>query len=305
MTRKVRFYCTLSGMPPQNTNSIIVTKLAICAELTMLGVAEFFREMTRNTRQSRKRTATSAHLSEYTQPPYQQRTARIESDAEILTKIAPSLQNLTAIQDVWDKICWHSSGSSVVSMSQVSRSLRNATVQSPAYVFLAGRDADGFLVRWQDPSNILAPTSIYRGWNPTTHFRLRAVYQAHEYDRMTQVQRAVEDFFNWRSDDQNTRFRFLDLSERRHQIYFHMGFFPTGNYSFGAPARPSSACSNVDMGNEYVYTLRNPCERVLSPTLFPPKAHKVSEANRLRRLYASPDDDTTSSSSCSSDKDDF
>lgn len=255
--------------------------------------------MTRNSRQSRKRTATSAHLSECSQPPYQQRTARIESGAEILGKLAPSLESLSSIQDVWDKICWHSSGSSVVSMSQVSRSLRNATVQSPAYVFLAGRDADGFLVRWQDPSNILAPTSIYRGWNPTTHFRLRAVYQTHEYDRMIQVQRAVEDFFNRRSDDQNTRTKFLDLSERRHQVYFHMGFFPTGNYSFGAPARPSSACSNVDMGNEYVYRLRNPCERRLSPTLFPPKAHQVSEANRLRRLYATPDD-TTSSSSISS-----
>jgi hypothetical protein len=276
-------------------------------EPTKLGEAEFFREMKRNSRQPRKRTATCAYLSECSQPPYQQRTASIESGAEILGKLAPSLESLSSIQDVWDKICWHSSGSSVVSMSQVSRSLRNATVQSPAYVFLAGRDADGFLVRWQDPSNILAPTTIYRGWNPTTHFRLRTVYQAHEYDRMIQVQRAVEDFYNWRSDDQNPRTKFLDLSERRHQIYLNMGFFPTGNYSFGAPARPSSACSNVDMGYKYVYRLRNPCERVLSPTLFPPKEHKVSEATRLRRLYATPDDDATSSSisSYGSDNDDL
>lgn len=258
----------------------------------MLGVAEFWRQQTKHTRRPRKRIASSAHLLDCAQPPYQQGSPSCVPGAQDSEKLALSLESLSSLQDVWNKICWHSSGSSVVSMTQVSRSLRNATVRSPAFVFLAGRDADGFLVQWQDPANILAPRPIHRGWNPATHFRIRAGYQADEYDRMLQAQRTVEDFYNWRSDAHTVIYR--SPLECHQQILVHLGFFPNGNYSYGAPARPPSACSNADVCNEYVYSLRNPCERVLSPAIFPPKAHKVENAKLLRRLYATPDDDTTS-----------
>jgi hypothetical protein len=204
-----------------------------------------------------------------------------------------SLEYLSSIQEIWDKICWCSSGNSVKNLSLSTLALRNATVQTPAFVFLTGRDADGFLVPWEDPENILAAAKIFNGWNPSKHFRVRSCYQPYAYDREIHALSAAENFFD-RPNFSHRKVTFRGPAGYEHPLAIEMGYSAEVDYSYGAPARPSSACSDGQMGDVYVYRLHNPCERVLSPVLFPDQAHRLEAARFARRLCASPYDSTTS-----------
>ena len=196
-----------------------------------------------------------------------------------LSSQCPSpLERLCAIPDIWETICSFGSGSSVVFLSMVSKNLRHATVQTPAFVFLAGLDSDGFLVPWQDLSNVLAGEKLHKGWNPSKHFCVRSQYTAYALDREIYAQQIVESY----------------LREQPNCIdeEFHFRGPEPSNFYYGAPARPSSECSNYEMtesdGDTYVYQLHNPCERLMSPVVFPPAAHKRTSARIDQRLYASP-----------------
>ena len=212
------------------------------------------------------------------------------------------LERLCANEDVWETICSFSSGSSVVALSMASKNLRHATVKTPAFVFLAGLDNDGFLVPWQDLSNILASEKLHNGWHPSKHFCVRSQYTAHALDRELYVQQVVESFLREQPDCIDEEFHFQGpLCEiDRNRIDFEYGI--STNFYYGAPARPSSACSDYELtesdGDSYVYQLHNPCERLMSPVVFPPAAHKRTSARIAQRLYASPaspGDDTSSS----------
>jgi len=209
-----------------------------------------------------------------------------------LSSQCPSpLERLCAIPDIWETICSFGSGSSVVFLSMVSKNLRHATVQTPAFVFLAGLDSDGFLVPWQDLSNVLAAENLHNGWNPSKHFCVRSNYTAQAFDREIYAQKIVESYLREHPDCIDEEFHFL-------------GPEPS-NFYYGAPARPSSACSNYELtetdGDSYVYKLHNPCERLMSPVVFPPAAHKRTSARIAQRLFASGDDTSSSDVSDSAD----
>ena len=108
--------------------------------------------------------------------------------------VAVSLQVVCSNQDIWDTVCGLCSGHAVILLPQVNRKIRAATLASPAWILLSGRDIDGFIVCWNDPSNILGLTVSYSGWNPSIHFRLRAGRYAHGWDRQMMAINAVDSF---------------------------------------------------------------------------------------------------------------
>lgn len=217
------------------------------------------------------------------------------------------LEQLCEISDVWELVCWFGSGSSVVCLTQVSKTLRSATVKTPAFECLAGLDSDGFLVPWQDRSNVLACQQLLNGWNPAHHFIVRSGNCARGLDREVQSLRAVEKMLSLYPDSINEEFHFTGLNVLLNRDATEFEYGMEDNYYYGAPARPSSACSDYDYGGSYEYNQFNPCERLLTPVLFPQAAHRRTSNSIAQQLYATPDEETSSSdewNSTSSDESD-
>ena len=208
-----------------------------------------------------------------------------------------TLEHLSANSDVWESICAYSSGNAVVCLSQVSKQVRQATVQTPAFVCLAGLDCDGFTVPWQDPANIMGVAELHKGWNPSKHFRIRSHSTTHALDRELAAQHVVASFLSAQPDCNNGEWRFRGPTETLNRnADFEYG--SSTNFYYGAPARPSSACSDYAFAHEYVYQLHNPCERVMQPFVFPQAAHRRASARIAQYLIASPASPGSDTSSC-------
>ena len=208
-----------------------------------------------------------------------------------------TLEHLSANADVWESICAYSSGNAVVCLSQVSKQVRQATVQTPAFVCLAGLDCDGFTVPWPDPANILGCAELHKGWNPSKHFRVRSHYSAQALDRELAAQQVVASFLSVQPDCINVEWRFRGPTVTLNRnADFEYG--SSTNFYYGAPARPSSACSDYASEHEYVYQLHNPCERVMQPFVFPQAAHRRASASIAQYLIASPASPGSDTSSC-------
>jgi hypothetical protein len=103
---------------------------------------------------------------------------------------------LSEYSEIWDRICWQSSGNGVTCLCSSSKQLRASTRKTSAFVFLAGRDAEGYVVPWNDRSNIFMPSALFRSWHPDFHFRLRAESFAYVNARHCAVYDAVEQCIN-------------------------------------------------------------------------------------------------------------
>jgi hypothetical protein len=194
-----------------------------------------------------------------------------------------NLSLLSEYSDIWDLICWHASGNGVSCLSMISKQLRASTRKTPAYVFLAGRDADGFVVSWNDRSNILKPTAMFKGWIPDYHFRIRAESFAFVKERHSAVYDAVIQCSN-------------------HKLYSRGGsdmndFEEPPCYAecFGCPSSPISqprvrAAAALYAVDESFSKFSPRCYSPLIPALFPAEAHARAE------LYLSMNN---SSSDCS------
>ena len=204
------------------------------------------------------------------------------------------LEQLCVIFDVWELVCWFSSGNSVVCLAQVSKTLRSATVSTPAFQCLAGLDSDGFVVPWQDRSNVLACHQLLKGWNPAQHFIVRSGNCARALDREVQSLQAVESLLSVYPDSINEEFHYTGLNVLLNRDATDFDYGMEVNYYYGAPARPSSACDYHQV-DSYEYNQFNPCERLVSPVLFPQAAHRRTSDRIAQRLYATPSDDASTS----------
>lgn len=187
-----------------------------------------------------------------------------------------SLHDVCAVQSIWDRICWFGSGAGVHCLSLVDRQVRRATLATPAFICLAGRDEDGFLVPWRDPTNVLACTTHLVGWS-CQHFRVRAdtspALTAGDRERM-----AVFAVKCWLREHNG-------FAATPHQ--FHCDHCEVD--ACKAAARPSSACS--DYIDSECFDLSDYGQAVLAahgsispPVAFPPQAHKRAAAQLARRI---------------------
>jgi hypothetical protein len=212
--------------------------------------------------------------------------ARPEKKSKQYDDVKISLQHISALQDVWDIITWFGSGKSVVSLSQVSKTLRLATKQTPAFILLAGRDSDGFLVPWQDPSNVLNTTASYAGWNPSLHFRIRASNSAHALNREISAITSAESFMSEHPDCILTGY----------PAHRSLNIYPRP----AAPSRPSTACANHE-NDDFTVIVRLD-NQIMTPVVFPP-GDLLERSKHIKKMYASPylstssSDDSDSSSS--------
>ena len=195
------------------------------------------------------------------------------------------LHDLCNNQNIWDRICWECSGSGVEYLTKASRHLRESTLQTPAFHFISGRDANGFEVPWHDPTNTLACRSNLMGWN-AHHFRLRS-----------------DD--DWKTVTADDRAQMAECAAMR-MASLDM-ILPAAHYSYsydnphlyGTIARPPTACSDYNDTAHYSYHLPNPARSCTSdspPPWFPPEAHQCSAAARKRRLQATEDESSEDAS---------
>lgn len=208
------------------------------------------------------------------------------------------LEQLWSIEDVWEIICGFCTGSALMNLSQVSKSLRDATARTPAFQCLAGRDVDGFVVPWLDPWNVMASATLHTGWNPSLHFRVRSGYSPRAMsalDRETLARYAAEYCQDGQPRCWHEELRFHGPSILLSGEAFDGEYGAECHYHFGAPARPASACSDYEYIYDYVYQLPNPCEPDMLPVLFPPEAHAREDARHARDQFATSDDETSSS----------
>ena len=239
----------------------------------------------------RKRQRTVAD----TLPEYRQPIAAPTADRR--SNLVP-LEQLWSIEDVWEIICGFCTGSALVSLSQVTKLLRDATIRTPAFECLAGRDVDGFVVPWQDPWNIMASATLHTGWNPSLHYRVRSGYlprAMRALDRESLARRAVGSCLDGLPRCIEVELRFHGPSILLSGEAFDGEYGAESHYHYGAPARPASACSDYEYVNDYVYQLPNPCEPDMLPVLFPPEAHTREDARHARHQYETSDDATSSS----------
>lgn len=226
-------------------------------------------------------------------------------------RVSP-LVSLSQYQEIWHSICWLLPGNSLMCLANVS-SFRQATRLSPAFVFLSGRDLEGFVIPWADPSNVLA--SSYKGWNPDFHFSVRMGGGLgscmHRHAMATQLlwnvdpQRAPLDLFG-RSICGLSELH--TLSERQRDFNcpnnqsWHSGYecgpgpMRRKGYHFGGPARPPSPLLSL-CPCSFTYVLPNPNEAAVldraSPVLFPERAHAQERAKCLKRDFAEPEDSSS------------
>jgi len=185
------------------------------------------------------------------------------------------LHDLCNVQSVWDRICWECSGSGVEYLTKVSRQLRQSTLQTPAFHFISGRDADGYEVPWHDPTNRLAGRSDLIGWN-AHHFRVRS----------------DDDWTTVTADDRAqmaacAALRMASFDMIEHPAHYSYSY--VNQHLYGTIARPSTACSDYIDTAHFDYHLPNParsCTSSSPPPWFPPVAHQCSAAARKRRLQA-------------------
>jgi len=213
-----------------------------------------------------------------------------------------SLEQLWSIEDVWEIICGFCTGSALMSLSQVSKSLRAATAQTPAFQCLAGRDVDGFVVPWLDPYNVMGSASLHTGWNPSVHFRVRSGYSPRAMcalDRETLARYVVENCMygqqQYLQGFLHEDLRFYGPSILLNGLGFDGEYGAAGHYHYGAPARPASACSDYEYVYDYMYHLPNPCEPDMLPVLFPPEAHAREDARHARDQFETSDDEASTS----------
>ena len=185
-----------------------------------------------------------------------------------------NLSLLSQFLEIWDIICWQTSGNGVTCLSMCSKQLRSSTRQSPAFVFLAGRDIDGFLVPWNDRSNVLKPSALYKGWNPDYHYRLRASAYATCLDRQTSAIIAVDKFVRDVEDGV-----FFDDDE------MYVGCV--------RPCTPVNTPVNI-LAQNAKCICRCEGNKPLIPAVFPVEAHAHEAANLARRLSSDPNDTTSS-----------
>jgi hypothetical protein len=162
---------------------------------------------------------------------------------------------LAGHQEIWNAVCEHCSGNGVMCLSNV-KPFRCATRGSPAFVFLSGRDLDGFLVPWTDRSNVLAVS--YKGWNPEFHFRVMMDDRTSGLYRSTEALCSVDDHMthgspsNVLSAVSNVQLNFTyDLFRApRCSCDFWLGHSCGRNLrgSHGGPARPSSPTLHAMQG---------------------------------------------------------
>lgn len=181
------------------------------------------------------------------------------------------LHDLCFVQTVWERICWLGSGSGVFGLSQASHHVRQATLATPAFQFLSGRDADGFVVPWIYPTNTLACASNFAGWN-STHFRIRA----ESPETVSDVVREMMAITAATSLQDG-------IANAAHEYNYEDDFL------YGAVARPSTACSDYSNHCIYNYNQPNPAESAEtvsdSTVLFPPLAHKCAPVKLARRRF--------------------
>ena len=221
--------------------------------------------------------------------------------------VAVSLQVLCSNQDIWDTVCGLCSGHAVILLPQVNQKIRAATLASPAWILLSGRDIDGFVVCWNDPSNILGLPVSYSGWNPSIHFRLRAGRYAHAWDRQMMAINAVDNFVSEHPG------ALLDMSAH-HSKTARSGTVKAVPGSISSPAVFPAAAHRLAAAE---LAHRERCQwacpgdsssddegscSISSPAVFPAAAHRVaaaelahraSSARRAMSLGACPGDSST------------
>jgi hypothetical protein len=200
---------------------------------------------------------------------------------------------LSEYSEIWDLICWQSSGNSVSCLCMSSRLLRASTRRTPAFVFLAGRDTDGNVVAWNDRSNIFTPSAVFRNWIPDVHYRLRAESFAYVNDRHCAVFDAVIHCMNHMRDDM------VDFEAP-----------PCYAECFGCPSSPiSQSCVRAHAhryaADESLTTFTPRCHSPLIPALFPAADHaRVERYFSMNNFSSDYSDDSCSDDSCSSDSHD-
>lgn len=175
---------------------------------------------------------------------------------------AVSLATVARNADLWNHICGMMTVDAVHMMANMA-AFRTATVNTDAFMLLAGTDSDGHMVPWDDRDNVMA-----RSWvDPRSHrqrIRSRCLPQSDSYRRCKRANAWAYDVLA------------PGLS---------MFMRPYRYYSNGGPARPStpanSPCSYSIKRHRgtmpspegtrvpaYKYTLPNPCHyepRIVAP----------------------------------------
>lgn len=198
-----------------------------------------------------------------------------------------SLLLLSEYSEIWDLICWQTSGNGVTCLCSSSKQLRASTRKTAAFAFLAGRDAEGFVVPWNDRSNILRPSALFRNWHPDSHFRLRAESLAYVRARHCAACSIVGQIIHY------LRYHKKDLESA-----------PCYAECFGCPSSPISqskvrALAQLYAADESLTKFSHRCYSPLIPALFPSADH----ARYISIPSSSSDccDDSCSDDSCSSD----
>ncbi len=200
---------------------------------------------------------------------------------------------LSEYSEIWDRICWQSSGNGVTCLCSSSKQLRASTRKTSAFVFLAGRDAEGYVVPWNDRSNIFMPSALFRSWHPDFHFRLRAESFAYVNARHCAVYDAVEQCIN------HLRYDKKDIEAP-----------PSYAECFGCPSSPicrpcDRALAQLYAADESLTKFSHRCYSPLIPALFPAADHDRVERNlSISNTSSDYSDDDCSDDSCSSDSHD-
>jgi hypothetical protein len=195
--------------------------------------------------------------------------------------------------EIWSRICDNCTGSGLMCLARCSH-LRSSTRATAAFIFLSGVDVDNGLCHWNDPGNILPKP--YKGWNPDYKLASELSRCATSFDRALAADESVECIL-----DQAPCM--VSLSHRQHTFHsLPSALGPpclqrdleqlcnTGRragYHLWGPARPPSPATLIA---DFGYSLPNPGEECLVPTVFPPIAHSLERDKFIRRRFACPND---------------